>query len=880
MRNLEQQKLLDAVYRDAVRTDPDNAFFSNHQKAESSYVSQHFHQSDSGDEDNVQKLINIVVIYILEHGEVSYTQGMTDILSPILFVMKNEADAYIAFATVVERIKMHFGQWCSGTLQKLQRFRHLCKILDPELYRSLTENVEEDVFVLFFGMVLIECRREFSFEDSFHLLETIWAGEAFIKDSFPSKSDLSHVQWAKYMTYESPEVLEQVFNSSGVPYSAVPLPFHASVSSVPSYPYSQNPSLVSYSPSMPVQAFLRRHSEADPTLTHVIAELHPSSISSSVIPPPGSDHSPINSSVNLGESNIRLHSTSLPRPVPPRKEDDQITLTNQNRGDVRVRSLSDSNVHSFSSQGDVRCLRDSFARKDASPLQNTLNANCFTGTRRGLGLNKHGTPCSFSHSESELYDSFSNGKVAAVNHLPLGRNNTEMSDMSSGTGSLNSVHKSSVHSSNNGKKNNSTWKHNVQESSNSRPSVTEWGKSTDRSEGGSSGRSGTSDDSTSGSSGPHSSASVSSPDTDSPVVVGRMTSTAEGRSLVTNPEATSNVDHSIKMPKKKVSLQETPKGKTSETSPSAAPTALEVGGNDQVDFSDYMNPELDYGQLLLRQESMDDGVVEHRGLITSVGHNVKSSVLSHYGNTTGIAAPLKEEVNLTRPQDREVSQHGQRMSSPRRINGTDSPIEYSNNSPKLGDSEMSTSARVTPMAFFDTMDKLARVVGPSNRGSFIHSQMPQLKTQHSRLEASDRDLDGSEPGVQLEIEVGREEDSNSRTRRRRANSELEVSLMSQLILTDEGAPRVTREESLSIPFHECYSLFICLSILVQNRNEIIQDGADFYSLSEILNAQAGMQDLDVTLRVAHSLYRTYRKYQEACFRLSSRKVDCWLDDTQ
>ncbi len=235
----EQQyrHLCESVKRDALRTDPQESFFRSGAGVPS-------------DEDNVQRLVNILAIYILEHSGVKYTQGMTDLLSPILYVMQREDDAYICFCAMLERIKENFGTWCEGTLNKIERLKHLCRVLDPQLYSHLAHSVEEDAFALFFGMVLIECRREFSFNDSFHLLEVIWAATLYLEmeeedgrgvddrhregqgergDSGEderegvNRKSRTPSQWAGYMTYESTEVVQQVFGETPCPYSARPL---------------------------------------------------------------------------------------------------------------------------------------------------------------------------------------------------------------------------------------------------------------------------------------------------------------------------------------------------------------------------------------------------------------------------------------------------------------------------------------------------------------------------------------------------------------------------------------------------------------------------------------------------------------------------------
>lgn len=197
--------LRESIQRDAIRTDPTETFLAG--------------TTGNPLDDNMEKLIEIIMIYTLEHDEIKYTQGMTDLLSPILYVMEREDDAYICFSAMFERIKENFSEWCEGTLNKLERLRHLCEVLDPELYTHLSQNQLEDPFVLFFGMVLIECRREFEFQDGLHLLEVLWS--AAVHRDVPSL--VSNAHWASYMSSVSKDVILQVFGEVQVPYSTEPL---------------------------------------------------------------------------------------------------------------------------------------------------------------------------------------------------------------------------------------------------------------------------------------------------------------------------------------------------------------------------------------------------------------------------------------------------------------------------------------------------------------------------------------------------------------------------------------------------------------------------------------------------------------------------------
>ena len=67
------------------------------------------HKFYSGDtNDNITALYNILTTYALHYPSVGYCQGMSDLLSPILMIMQDEAHAYVGFCALMKRLKKNF----------------------------------------------------------------------------------------------------------------------------------------------------------------------------------------------------------------------------------------------------------------------------------------------------------------------------------------------------------------------------------------------------------------------------------------------------------------------------------------------------------------------------------------------------------------------------------------------------------------------------------------------------------------------------------------------------------------------------------------------------------------------------------------------------
>ncbi|EDW01481.1 uncharacterized protein LOC6560736 [Drosophila grimshawi] len=145
------------VKKDVLRTDRLHPFYAG-----------------SDDNQNIASLFNILTTYALNHPVVSYCQGMSDIASPLLVTMNDEAQAYICFCAIMARVR---GNFMLDGIAMTQKFAHLTEALsfyDPEFWEYLKSQQADDLLFCY-RWLLLELKREFPFEDALRMLEVQWS---------------------------------------------------------------------------------------------------------------------------------------------------------------------------------------------------------------------------------------------------------------------------------------------------------------------------------------------------------------------------------------------------------------------------------------------------------------------------------------------------------------------------------------------------------------------------------------------------------------------------------------------------------------------------------------------------------------------------------
>ncbi|KAF3639463.1 hypothetical protein T459_08787 [Capsicum annuum] len=143
---------------DVVRTDRTLVFYEN--------------------EANQAKLWDVLAVYAWMDKDIGYVQGMSDICSPMIILLENEADAYWCFERAMRRLRDNFK--CSadsvGVQSQLGTLAQIVKTVDPKLHQHL-EELDGGEYLFAFRMLMVLFRREFSFVDSLYLWEVMWAME-------------------------------------------------------------------------------------------------------------------------------------------------------------------------------------------------------------------------------------------------------------------------------------------------------------------------------------------------------------------------------------------------------------------------------------------------------------------------------------------------------------------------------------------------------------------------------------------------------------------------------------------------------------------------------------------------------------------------------
>ncbi|XP_076929727.1 uncharacterized protein LOC143594262 isoform X2 [Bidens hawaiensis] len=143
------------IEKDVVRTDRSLSFY------------------EGDDNPNVRLMHDILLTYSFYNFDLGYCQGMSDFLSPILFIMKDESEAFWCFVSQLERLGPNFNRDQSGMHSQLFALSKLVELLDSPLHNYFKQNDCLNYFFCF-RWLLIQFKREFEYKKTLTLWEVLW----------------------------------------------------------------------------------------------------------------------------------------------------------------------------------------------------------------------------------------------------------------------------------------------------------------------------------------------------------------------------------------------------------------------------------------------------------------------------------------------------------------------------------------------------------------------------------------------------------------------------------------------------------------------------------------------------------------------------------
>jgi len=118
----------------------------------------------------------ILMTYGVRVAHIGYCQGMSDMLSPILYAFRNHPDrevlSFWCFSRLMDRVNANFREDQSGIRAQLKKIASLMRLADRDLSQHFME-IDPDYHAVF-RWLLVHFKREFQFEDISRVWEIFW----------------------------------------------------------------------------------------------------------------------------------------------------------------------------------------------------------------------------------------------------------------------------------------------------------------------------------------------------------------------------------------------------------------------------------------------------------------------------------------------------------------------------------------------------------------------------------------------------------------------------------------------------------------------------------------------------------------------------------
>ncbi|XP_045497157.1 TBC1 domain family member 16 [Colias croceus] len=145
------------IEKDVVRTDRGNPFFAG----ENNY--------------NIEIMKNILLNYAIYNPVLGYTQGMSDLLAPVLCEIQCEAEAFWCFVGLMQRAIFVCTPTDNDMDNNLSYLRELIRIMLPHFYKHLEKHIDAMELLFCHRWILLCFKREFTEAVALRMWEACWA---------------------------------------------------------------------------------------------------------------------------------------------------------------------------------------------------------------------------------------------------------------------------------------------------------------------------------------------------------------------------------------------------------------------------------------------------------------------------------------------------------------------------------------------------------------------------------------------------------------------------------------------------------------------------------------------------------------------------------
>ncbi|VDM16364.1 unnamed protein product, partial [Wuchereria bancrofti] len=150
-----------AIIKDVIRTDRCKPYFA-------------------GDNNpNIDTMKNILLNYAFAYPEISYIQGMSDLLAPLLSTIHDESDTYWCFVGLMQQQTLFVCTPIDGrNLMEinLNYLRELLKLFVPDFFMHIASLGSDALELMFVHRWILLCyKREFPETITMHIWEACWS---------------------------------------------------------------------------------------------------------------------------------------------------------------------------------------------------------------------------------------------------------------------------------------------------------------------------------------------------------------------------------------------------------------------------------------------------------------------------------------------------------------------------------------------------------------------------------------------------------------------------------------------------------------------------------------------------------------------------------